>query len=86
MNAKLASHWLLFGMDTRSTTALMMFFSGAAKRSTDTMAVHGDEGRGKRRSQAVLFSIESVLGIKGHSSCCHDCAPHFGLECALWGS
>ena len=32
------------------------------------MAVHGDEGRGKRRSQSTVFSLESVLGIKGHSS------------------
>ena len=76
MNAKLASHWLLFGMDTHSTTALMKFFLlDSQEIDWLPMAVHGDEGRGKRRSQAVLFSLESVLGIKGHSSCCHDCAP-----------
>ena len=36
-------------------------------------AVHGDEGRGKRRSQTTVFMLESVLGIKGHSSECSDC-------------
>ena len=39
------------------------------------MAVHGDEGRGKRRSQSTVFSLESVLGIKGHSSVCGECHP-----------
>lgn len=39
------------------------------------VALHGDEGRGKRRSQTTVFSMEAVLGIKGHSSECCKCVP-----------
>ena len=38
------------------------------------LAVHGDEGRGKRRSSTTVVSIESVLGIKGKISKC-ACHP-----------
>lgn len=48
------------------------------------IALHGDEGRGKRRSQTTVFSIESVIGIKGHSSNCDDCRP-IGLWNAPYG-
>ena len=48
------------------------------------IALHGDEGRGKRRSQTTVFSIESVIGIKGHSSNCDDCHP-VGLWNAPYG-
>ena len=39
------------------------------------IALHGDEGRGKRRSNTTVFSMEAVLGIKGHSSQCCKCVP-----------
>ena len=40
------------------------------------IALHGGEGRGKRRSQTTVFSLESVLGITGHSSVCTGCCPN----------
>lgn len=42
--------------------------------STIPLAVHGDEGRGKRRSQTTVVSYEAVLGIKGHEPC-QQCRP-----------
>ena len=39
------------------------------------VAIHGDEGRGKRRSQTTIISFESVLGIKGSLTPCTACCP-----------
>lgn len=39
------------------------------------IAVHGDEGRGKRRSNTTVVSWEAVLGVKGHTSVCRSCMP-----------
>ena len=39
------------------------------------ICIHGDEGRGKRRSQTTVFSIESLLGLKGYGSSCDECCP-----------
>ena len=39
------------------------------------IVLHGDEGRGKRRSSTTLVSWESPIGIKGHSSSCGFCKP-----------
>ena len=39
------------------------------------LMLHGDEGRGKRRSNTTVFSMEAVLGVKGHSSQCCTCVP-----------
>ena len=39
------------------------------------VALHGDEGRGKRRSNTTVASWEAVLGHKGHLSECGDCVP-----------
>ena len=41
---------------------------------TIPLAVHGDEGRGKRRSQTTVVSYEAVLGLKGHRHC-NKCRP-----------
>ena len=44
------------------------------------IAVHGDEGRGKRRSNTTVVSWEAVLGLKGKSSC-DECVPsHMNLS------
>ena len=40
------------------------------------IAIHGDEGRGKRRSQTTVISFESILGCK-KSDACHSCVPTF---------
>ena len=39
------------------------------------IAVHGDEGRGKRRSNTTVVSLEFVLGIKGPKKPCSVCRP-----------
>ncbi len=38
------------------------------------IAIHGDEGRGKRRSQTTVISFESILGCQ-KSDACHSCVP-----------
>ena len=38
------------------------------------IALHGDEGRGKRRSSTTVFSFESVLGAFGDRTPCSTCA------------
>lgn len=39
------------------------------------VCLHGDEGRGKRRSQTTVVSFESVLGMKGDPTPCNECRP-----------
>ena len=39
------------------------------------LAIHGDEGTGKRRSQTTVISFESVLGMKGCLDPCASCYP-----------
>ena len=39
-------------------------------------AFHGDEGKGKRRSNTTLYSFESVLGLKSDLGECCTCRPH----------
>lgn len=39
------------------------------------VCIHGDEGRGKRRSQTTVVSFESVLGMKGDPTPCNECRP-----------
>lgn len=49
------------------------------------IAVHGDEGRGKRRSSTTLISFESVIGLKGHTSACKSCQPFGGVPSCMDG-
>ena len=42
---------------------------------TIPVCLHGDEGRGKRRSQTTVCSFEAVLGMVGVSNQCNDCKP-----------
>ena len=39
------------------------------------VAIHGDEGKGKRRSQTTVISFEAVLGMKGVLDPCTSCCP-----------
>ena len=51
------------------------FSLGVPMEQLIPVVLHGDEGRGKRRSNTTVFSWESPIGIKGHSSVCTACAP-----------
>ena len=39
------------------------------------ICIHGDEGRGKRRSQTTIVSFECILGMKGDPTPCTECKP-----------
>ena len=39
------------------------------------VAIHGDEGKGKRRSNTTVVSFESVLGMKSKVKLCTTCCP-----------
>ena len=41
------------------------------------LAMHGDEGRGKRRSQTVVVSLESIFGMVGAEARCSTCRPSY---------
>ena len=60
------------------------FSLGVPMEQLIPVVLHGDEGRGKRRSNTTVFSWESPIGIKGHSSACTACAPagSWSPECA----
>ena len=82
---------VLFGsMDPgKARESLVAFWEGYKQHHPDHLAfslgvpshqllpivLHGDEGRGKRRSNTTVFSWESPIGITGHSSVCSDCKP-----------
>lgn len=51
------------------------FTLGLPLNKTIPILIHGDEGRGKRRSNTTVVSWESAIGIKGHSSVCTHCKP-----------
>lgn len=48
------------------------------------LALHGDEGKGKRRSSTVIASLEAVVGIKGREDTCQSCQPSY-LDLSVWG-
>ena len=39
------------------------------------LAIHGDEGKGKRRSNTTLVALEAVIGCKGETRACTECKP-----------
>ena len=41
------------------------------------LAMHGDEGTGKRRSQTVVVSLESIFGMVGGKARCSTCRPSY---------
>ena len=76
MHAKPVSRYLLFGRGTNNTTPHMLHsLLACPMEQLIPVVLHGDEGRGKRRSNTTVFSWESPIGIKGHSSVCTACAP-----------
>ena len=48
------------------------------------LAIHGDEGKGKRRSSTTLVTLEAVIGCKGETRLCTECEPR-GLYPEQWG-
>ena len=48
------------------------------------LAIHGDEGKGKRRSSTTLVTLEAVIGCKGETRLCTECEP-CGLYPEQWG-
>lgn len=53
---------------------------------TIPVAIHGDEGRGKRRSNTTIITMEAILGLKGHTSLCNKCTPSCGEPVCLSGA
>eukprot|EP00438_Fugacium_kawagutii_P018696 Skav214160 [mRNA] locus=scaffold945:141312:142163:+ [translate_table: standard] len=39
------------------------------------LALWGDDGKGKRRSNTTLVALEAVIGCKGETSGCRTCSP-----------
>ena len=39
------------------------------------LAIHGDEGKGKRRSNTTLVALEGFIGCKGETCGCTKCKP-----------
>ena len=62
-----------------------VFTSGLPLKQTIPALVHGDEGRGKRRSNTTVVSWESAIGIKGHSSMFTTCKPACLWDTSLGG-
>lgn len=47
------------------------------------LALWGDEGKGKRRSNTTLVALEAVIGCKGKPCSCTDCEPN--SDVSRWG-
>lgn len=48
------------------------------------LALHGDEGKGKRRSNTTVVALEAVIGCKGQTDSCSCCQPSC-IDVSLWG-
>lgn len=67
----LASFWHGYGMYHGEHA---VFTDNFDLTQTIPLAIHGDEGRGKRRSSTAVISLEAVLGIKSNVVPC-SCKP-----------